>query len=147
MTPHERKALRIRWFSWRRIWAMILRHLYVLRRSWPRIIELAYWPVMQILLWGFITQFLSQHSSLIAQAFQPIRYPILPRIAGKGDHKPYVPSPYKRAEILHIRHHSLFAPCDFDLSPFFSIVKPTLESGFDYKDLTWTAPGDAIRER
>lgn len=68
MTPQERKTVRIRWFSWRRIWAMILRHLYVLRRSWPRIIELAYWPTVQMILWGFITTFFLSHSSWVAQA-------------------------------------------------------------------------------
>ncbi len=55
-------------FSWRRVGAMILRNLYVLRRSWPRILELAYWPLMQMLLWGFITVFFLQHSSWVAQA-------------------------------------------------------------------------------
>lgn len=55
-------------FSWRRIWAMILRHLYVLRRSWPRLIELAYWPTVQMILWGFITVFFVSHSSWVAQA-------------------------------------------------------------------------------
>ena len=44
-------------FSWRRMWAMILRHLYVLRGSWPRIFELMYWPLVQLFLWGFITLF------------------------------------------------------------------------------------------
>ena len=33
----------------------------------------------------------------------------------------------QRSEILHIRHHSLYAPRDFDLSPYFHVVKPTLE--------------------
>ncbi|MCG8508995.1 MAG: ABC transporter permease, partial [Rhodospirillales bacterium] len=47
---------------------MILRHLYVLRRSWPRIIELAYWPTVQMILWGFITTFFLSHSSWVAQA-------------------------------------------------------------------------------
>ena len=54
--------------SWRRITAVILRHLYVLRRSWPRLLELAYWPLMQLLLWGFITTFFLDHSSWVAQA-------------------------------------------------------------------------------
>lgn len=83
-------------------------------------------------------------SSLIAQAFQSVRYPILPRIQDEDRHKPYVPSYYKREEILHIRHHSLFTPRDFDLSPFFAIVKPTIEQGFDYKGLNWneTDPED-----
>ncbi len=54
--------------SWRRITAVILRHVYVLRRSWPRLLELAYWPLMQLLLWGFITMFFLDHSSWVAQA-------------------------------------------------------------------------------
>ncbi len=74
-------------------------------------------------------------SSLIAEAFQQVRYPILPRITRefRADAK----ARYQRREILHIRHHSLFAPRDFDLSPYFHIVKPTLEAGFDYRGLTW----------
>lgn len=53
---------------WGRITALMLRHYYLYRGSWPRIIELAYWPLMQIFLWGFISQFFQQHSTLIAQA-------------------------------------------------------------------------------
>ena len=56
-------------FSGRRIGAMILRYLYLLRGSWPRIAELAYWPTMQMILWGFITLFFAQTSSYVAQAF------------------------------------------------------------------------------
>jgi len=52
----------------RRIKAMLLRHLYILRRSWPRILELAYWPTVQMVLWGFITTFFLSHSSWVAQA-------------------------------------------------------------------------------
>jgi len=55
-------------FSWRRVGAMILRHLYVLRRSWPRLLELAYWPMVQMILWGFITVFFVRHSSWVVQA-------------------------------------------------------------------------------
>lgn len=86
-------------------------------------------------------------SSLIAEAFGGIRYPILPRIER-------VQSPDQRMnrnsrrEILHIRHHSLYAPADFDVSPYFEIVKPTLAQGFNYKGVTWadetaTAPVSA----
>ncbi|MSO91987.1 MAG: ABC transporter permease [Rhodospirillales bacterium] len=63
-----RDHTRIILFSWQRVGALILRHLYVLRSSWPRILELAYWPVMQMVLWGFITTFFLQHSSWVAQA-------------------------------------------------------------------------------
>lgn len=63
-------------------------------------------------------------SSVIAQAFQSIRYPILP------DH-------LLSRESYSVRHHSLFVPRDFDVSPYFQIVKPTLASGFDYHKFSW----------
>jgi hypothetical protein len=78
-------------------------------------------------------------STLIAQAFQSIRYPILPAIEtidpGSDSH-----TGYTRPEILHIRHHSLFAPRDFDISPYFEIVKPTLAEAFDHRQLNWAEP-------
>lgn len=93
-------------------------------------------------------------STLIAQAFQSIRYPILPRIERLPAQRHESGSTYSRDEILHIRHHSLFTPRDFDVSPYFQIVKPTIESGFDHRRLSWadqpafsTAPGDASRGR
>jgi cell wall-associated NlpC family hydrolase len=74
-------------------------------------------------------------SSLIAQAFQSVRYPILPSIdIDESSSKAEVSS---QKEILHIRHHSLFAPRDFDVSPYFEIVKPSLQHGFDYHKLQW----------
>ena len=54
--------------SSRRVAALVLRHLYVLRTSWPRIVELVYWPVMQVIIWGFISVFLRTNSSWVAQA-------------------------------------------------------------------------------
>ncbi len=77
-------------------------------------------------------------SSLIAQAYQQVRYPILPEVT-RAPGRMTAQSRYSRHEILAIRHHSLFTPRDFDLSPFFQIVKPTLAYGFDYKQLTWKA--------
>lgn len=74
-------------------------------------------------------------STLIAQAFQSVRYPILPEIT-KECHQTSQ-ARYVEKEIYHIRHHSLFTPRDFDLSPYFSVVKPTLESGFDHKSISW----------
>lgn len=76
-------------------------------------------------------------SSLIAQAFQTIKYPILPEIT-LAPGRAHAQSGYSKREILHIRHHSLFTPRDFDLSPYFKIIKPTLEHGFDYKQLQWS---------
>jgi ABC-2 type transport system permease protein len=54
--------------SLRRVFALVLRHSYLLRSSGPRILELVYWPTVQMVLWGFITVFLVNHSSWIAQA-------------------------------------------------------------------------------
>lgn len=80
-------------------------------------------------------------SSLIAQAFQSIKYPILPEItAQKSDSQPSI-NCYK--EMLHIRHHSLFTPRDFDVSPYFRIIKPTLECGFDPHTLLWSEAGSS----
>ena len=56
-------------FSPARVWAMLLRYLYILKSSWPRTIELLYWPTLQVLIWGFMSQFLRQNSSYVAQAF------------------------------------------------------------------------------
>lgn len=72
-------------------------------------------------------------STLIAQAFQAVRYPILPSPANGGA--------MTAETLLEIRHHSLFTPRDFDLSPYFRVVKPTIEDGFDYQRLRWA--GDA----
>jgi hypothetical protein len=69
-------------------------------------------------------------SALIAQAFEMVRYPILPRVT-------LMESRAARREILEIRHSSLYAPRDFDISPYFAVVKPTVENGFDYKTLHW----------
>lgn len=56
--------------SLRRIGAMILRYLYLIRGSWARSLGLVYWPTMQVILWGFISQFLAatSTSSFLAQA-------------------------------------------------------------------------------
>ena len=69
-------------------------------------------------------------SALIAQAFESVRYPILPKIT-------HMESRVARRQLLEIRHHSLYAPRDFDISPYFAVVKPTIENGFQYKNLHW----------
>ena len=79
-------------------------------------------------------------STLIAEAFATIRYPILPeRVAING--KTYGVAPYVQSEFAHIRKHGLYTPRDFDVSPFFAIVKPTLAAGFDYHTVQWAPPG------
>ena len=79
---------------------------------------------------------------LIAQAFQSVHYPILPGVDHVHDPDSPVKDPQQQKEILRIRHHSLFAPRDFDISPYFSIVKPTVEAGFDYRQVPWARPAD-----
>ncbi len=75
-------------------------------------------------------------SSLIAQAFQTIPYPILPEIAFELGHDPRCASCYK--EVLRIRHHSHFTPRDFDVSPYFEIIKPSIAKGFKPSKVTWS---------
>ena len=75
-------------------------------------------------------------STLIAEAFHTIGYPILPEVT-LAPGRTSARSDFSRSEILHIRHHSLFTPRDFDLSPYFAVVKPTIEHGFDYKRVEW----------
>ncbi len=55
-------------FSLNRVNAIILRYLYLIRGSWPRLIEQAYWPTVQMIMWGFVTQFFATNSSWVAQA-------------------------------------------------------------------------------
>jgi len=87
-------------------------------------------------------------SSLIAQAYQSVKYPILPEVT-RAPGRTKAISKYSRREILHIRHHSLFTPRDFDLSPYFEVIKPTLSEGFNYKNMTWsgkTSDKDVLRK-
>lgn len=43
--------------SLRRVWGLMYRHLALYRRSWPRLLELMYWPILQMLVWGFTARF------------------------------------------------------------------------------------------
>jgi hypothetical protein len=58
-------------------------------------------------------------SALIADAFSTVRYPILPKIT-------VARSMQALEQILEIRHSSLYCPRDFDISPYFNVVKPTI---------------------
>jgi hypothetical protein len=78
-------------------------------------------------------------SALIAQAFDAVRYPILPKITRASSRK-------ARREILHIRDSSLYMPRDFDISPYFEIVKPTIVQGFDYTALHWADKQKPLQE-
>src|SRR5262245_61511415 len=55
-------------FSVRRIAAMVLRHGYVIKSSWPRIFDLMYWPMVQMLMWGFLQVYVAQHSNFFVRA-------------------------------------------------------------------------------
>jgi hypothetical protein len=102
-------------------------------------------------------------STLIAQAFQSIRYPILPIsideyedlmdtdlnnednvITQNNQEKAAVQLNLKKVvrlkdeQLLAKRHFSHFTPRDFDLSPYFEVVKPTLTAGFDYQNIQWS---------
>ena len=49
--------------SWNKIFALSLRHVYLIKGSFPRILDLIYWPTIQIFLWGFISKFFTLNSS------------------------------------------------------------------------------------
>ena len=78
-------------------------------------------------------------SELIAQSFEAVGYPVLPVVT-------YLPAPLVDCpdcveQIMRVRHHSLYVPRDFDVSPYFEIVKPSLEA-FDFHILNWAREGD-----
>jgi len=50
--------------NWNKIFALSLRHVYLIRGSFPRILDLIYWPTIQIFLWGFISKFFTLNSSI-----------------------------------------------------------------------------------
>jgi len=45
-----------------RVWGLMYRHLALFRHSWPRLVELAYWPILQMCIWGFTASFLATRS-------------------------------------------------------------------------------------
>ena len=73
-------------------------------------------------------------STMIAQAYQHVRYPILPRRISMCRGEECSESDER---LLQARHYSHFTPRDFDLSPYFCVIKPTLEAGFDYRRMRW----------
>ena len=74
-------------------------------------------------------------STLIAQALQSIRYPILPAVESRRSQRPDCPGCLE--EVYRIRHHSLFTPRDFDVSPYFRIINPNARENFDFRSLAW----------
>ena len=74
-------------------------------------------------------------SSLIAEAFQSVHYPVLPDVETEKSNHPACVECHE--EILRIRDSSLFTPRDFDVSPYFRIIKPTIDQEFDPHRLKW----------
>jgi hypothetical protein len=74
-------------------------------------------------------------STLIAQAFESIYYPILSlekrQALSSSREAGFQPMAFKP------KHFSLLTPRDYDVSPYFAIVKPTVECGFNFRDLEW----------
>jgi hypothetical protein len=66
-------------------------------------------------------------STLIARCFQSVGYPILPSVTEEHPDGPR----------FRPRHHSFVTPRDFDLSPYFDVVKPSLSGTFDYRSFPW----------
>ncbi len=52
----------------RRVWGLVYRHLALYRRSWPRLVELAYWPTLQMVVWGFTATFFAGRGGLATSA-------------------------------------------------------------------------------
>ena len=48
--------------NFNKMYGLFLRHFYLIKSSLPRILDLIYWPTIQIILWGFISKFFSIHS-------------------------------------------------------------------------------------
>ncbi len=73
-------------------------------------------------------------STLVAESFQAAGYPILPEIL-----KPHADAATAAAasEVYHIHDTGLFTPRDFDLSPYFHVIKPDMPRPFDYHNLVW----------
>jgi ABC-2 type transport system permease protein len=55
-------------FSPRRVSAMMLRYWYLLRSSWPRLLDLVYWPTVQMITWGFLQYYITQNAGFFARA-------------------------------------------------------------------------------
>jgi ABC-2 type transport system permease protein len=55
-------------FSLRRSSAMMLRYWYLLRSSWPRLLDLVYWPTVQMITWGFLQYYIMQNAGFFAKA-------------------------------------------------------------------------------
>jgi ABC-2 type transport system permease protein len=55
-------------FSLFRVGAMVRRYWYLLRSSWPRVLDLIYWPTVQMMMWGFLQMYVAQNAGFFARA-------------------------------------------------------------------------------
>src|SRR6187551_978431 len=55
-------------FSLNRVSAMVRRYWYLLSSSWPRVLDLIYWPTVQMLMWGFLQMYVAQNAGFFARA-------------------------------------------------------------------------------
>jgi hypothetical protein len=90
-------------------------------------------------------------TSLLGRLFHKVRYPVLPSVTFPEGAAPGVPAPRRfplslfrrrrsrRPGVFRRRHHTLLTPRDFDLSPYFDIVKFNVieQRGFDYQQMEW----------
>jgi hypothetical protein len=74
-------------------------------------------------------------STLIAEAFESVHYPILPE---NVENAGYGIAPFVQSETDHIRKHGLYTPRDFDISPYFAVIKPVIVNKFNYHALEWS---------
>src|SRR5665213_879602 len=64
-------------FSVNRVAAMVRRYWYLLRSSWPRILDLIYWPTVQMLMWGFLQLYVSQNGGPFVRAGAVLLWDVL----------------------------------------------------------------------
>jgi hypothetical protein len=87
-------------------------------------------------------------STLIAEAFESVHYPILPEYVEGAS---YGIAPFIQSETEHIRKHGLYTPRDFDISPYFAVIKPVIVNKFNFHTLEWSpkksAPFKKVRTR
>ena len=50
-----------------RIFALVIRYFYLIKTSFPRILELMYWPTFQMILWGLIAKYIASSNDTIIQ--------------------------------------------------------------------------------
>ena len=71
----------------KRIASLMLRHFYLIKASLPRIVDLIYWPTVQIILWGFVSKFFTMHSTYFNNTAGIILSAAIPNALGFGSTK------------------------------------------------------------